>query len=345
MKPIHSYNINKFLLFLIFLNYFPIKIFSQSFEDTAQVKIQKAEIKAFSKKIELTGSIKANESVDITPVISEKIKKINFKEGSRIKKDQVLIIFENKQEKAELKQVEAELQEVSLNFERAKKLLKQGNASQAMLDKRLMEKKRLEGKSEEILAKLADLTIKSPLEGFIGIKNYSEGSFIKPGDIITKVFDIKKVKIDLNIPEVFINEIYEGQKFSIKIPSLNNKKFTGVIFAIDPFVSFKTRTFRAIGIIEENKNFSLIPGMMGNVIIDLKPKGKIMIPEGSIIPVDDKSFVFVVNKELIVNKVEIKTGIRLDGLVEVKEGINTNDSVVYEGTNKLNTGKKVKILE
>ena len=321
------------------------KVSGQSIENLPQVKVQRASLINFKNQIELTGSIKANESIEVTSVISEKIKQIRFTEGSRVKKNEILIIFENNQEKAELKQVKAELDEANLNFERARELVDEGNASQSMLDKRLMQKKKLEGKYEEILAKLDDLTLKSPFKGIIGTKNYSEGSFIKPGDIIAKIYDIEKVKIELNIPEQYVSEIFKNQIFLAKIPSLKNEAFTGHIYAINPFIDSQTRTFKAIGIIMENKDFLLKPGMMVNIDLNLKSQEKIMIPEGSIIPVDDKRFIYKINKEFIVKKVEVLTGIRKDGLIEIMSGIEIGEMFVFEGTNKINSGKKVRVIE
>ena len=337
-------SISRSFIFIFSLS-FSFEVLSDSNNNLPQVKVKNAEFVNIKNQIELTGSIKANESIKVTSVISEKIKKINFTEGEYVKEGEILIIFENEQEKAELKQVKAELDEANLNFERAKKLVEEGNASQSMLDKRVMQKKKLEGKYEEISAKLNDLTLKSPFNGFIGTKNYSKGSFIKPGDTITEIYDIEQVKIELNIPEQHVNEISKNQNFFIKIPSLQEKKFNGIIYAINPYVDSETRTFKAIGVIKENKNFILKPGMMANIKVNLSVKKKIMIPEGAIIPEDDKKYLYILDNDLIAKKIEVDTGLRQNGLIEITRGIKIGDKIIFEGTNKINPNVKVEVIK
>ncbi len=339
-------NYKLFQYFILFLFFLLILIYkqtlSQSIQQNPSVKVQSLIKKNLGNEINLTASIEANEKVNISSVVSEKIKLIKFQEGTIVKKNSILLELQNDEEKAILKQVKAELDESILNFDRAKKLRKEGNASQAMLDKRFKEKKKLEGKYEEILAKLNDLIIKAPFDGLISIKNFSEGAFLKPGDVITSIYDLEKVKVELNIPELYINKLKIKQKFSAKVSSIN-KIFTGIIYTKDPFVDKKTRTFKALGIIQENDNYILKPGMMTNVIIKLNTKPINMLAEGSIIYEDDETYVFTINEKKLVSKKRVITGIRRNGLIQILSGVNQNELIVIEGTNKIRSGTKVKI--
>ena len=160
-------------LFFVVENY----IYSQEKTSFVNVKVVNPKFLVFNNEIKITGSIEANENVNITSVVSEKIKKIEFNEGTFVKKDDVLVILENLEEQAQLKQVQAELEESEINFTRAQKLFNEGNTSQAVLDRRLKEKKKLEGRYEEVQAKINDLILKAPFDGILGTKNFSEGAF------------------------------------------------------------------------------------------------------------------------------------------------------------------------
>ena len=92
-----------------------------------------------------------------------------------LKKDQLLIELKDDEEQAVLSQINAELEEANLNYDRALKLSRNGNISKSILDNRLMIKK-LSGKYEEIKARIDDLKIKAPFDGYTGIRNYSEDS-------------------------------------------------------------------------------------------------------------------------------------------------------------------------
>ena len=87
-----------------------------------------------------------------------------------------------------------------------------------------MKKKKLQATLEEIDAELDDLKIKAPFDGFISIKNFSEGSLLKPGDIVTNIFDIKKVRIEARVPEIFINKFSNKTKFILSSELLDKKK-------------------------------------------------------------------------------------------------------------------------
>ena len=310
-----------------------------------QVKVQKVEKIKFTEELNLVGSINANESVKITAVVSEKIKSIKFEEGSYIDENDILIELENNEEQAILKQVDAELEESTANYERAKKLLSEGNASQSMIDKKFMEKKKLEGKFQEIQAKLNDLIIKAPFNGIIGTKNYSNGSFINPGDVITSLYDISKVKVEIYIPEIYVSEIYKKQFFIATLPSINNTSFKGEVYAINPSIDKETRTFKVIGIIQENNNYSLKPGMMANIELKLRSREIFIVPEGAIIPEDEKSFLYILEENNVLKKRQVVTGKRNDGSIEIIEGIDQSDQIVYEGTNKIRNGSEVSVIK
>ena len=98
------------------------------------VSAQEPKIEQISDILELPGSVLANESVKITSVVSEKIDKILFDEGMFVKKNQLLIELLDNEEKAILNQVNAELEEANINYNRALKLSEKGNISQSILD-------------------------------------------------------------------------------------------------------------------------------------------------------------------------------------------------------------------
>ena len=332
---------NKFVfLFSIFYFCFSIFKFAETNERIIEIKSINVEKEKIFDELNLTGTLKANENVDITSVVSEKIKVIKFKEGSFVKKNQVLVELEDHEEKALLKQVEAELDEAKLNFSRTKKLVKEGNASQAMLDKRFKEKRKYEGQYEEVVAKINDRIIKTPFDGMISTKNFSVGSFVKPGDVITSLYDIRKIKVDLYIPEIYTQKIKNNQPFKLSILSGDEITYDGKIYAIDPFINKKTRNFKASGIINRNDKLILRPGMMAEIKISLDERNVFTVPEGSIIQENEKTFVFLV-KNSSSQKKEVEIGKRKDGLVEITKGLNTGDIVVYEGTNKIQDGSKI----
>ena len=331
----------KFFYAIIFINLLILNI-NQSFSQNKDILVNfinpKKEL--ITDKIELPATIKSNEKVDITSTIAEKIQEILFVEGVSVKKDKILVILNNFEETAILKQFEAELKEAEINYQRALSLSKKGNISQSVLDNRLTEKIRLTGKVDEIKAKINDLVLKAPFDGTIGLRNYSVGAFVKPGDVITTIYDFNTLKVEASVPEAYVGRIKIKDTVKIKVNS-SDIVYSGEVYVIDPYVDEKTRTFRIISKIENKKE--LKPGMMAKKILNFDSKESVLVPESAIIPIDNQTFIYVIGDENIIKKVQVFTGKRLDGKVEIKKGLKLSDKIVFEGVNKLKAGIKVKI--
>ena len=330
-------------MLLNFFKIFFLLLYTHSFSnESIKVGAQKPIYDEVEDSLEIPASIIANESVLITSVVSEKIKKIHFKEGSFVKKGKLLIELRDDEEQAKLLQVAAELEEAELNYNRALKLSEKGNISQSILDNRMMTKKKLLGKIAEIKAQINDLKISAPFDGFTSIRNFSEGSLISPGDVITELHDIQNLKVQAFVPESFANKIYTNNTINLKLNSEIKKIITGKIIVVDPIIDKKSRTFRIVGIIKNEKNI-IKPGMMVNLKIPLNIRNSLLIRENAIIRQDDLTYVYVIGEKNMVFKKKITAGLRENGMVEVLDGLSKNDLVIYEGINKVKVGSIVKL--
>ena len=328
----------KLFFFLIFFLFY-----SDSFsQQIITVVAQPPEKKITNDTLKLPAKILANERVQITTVVSEKIKKIIFKEGKFVKKNQVLIELFDDEERAIKKQILAEVKEAQLNYERASKLFSKGNISQTVLDNRLMLKDKLNARLDEINAKINDLKILAPFDGITGVKSFSEGSLVKPGDVITTLYDIKNLKIQAKVPEKFINKINDKTIFSLRSSIDREINVKGNVSIIDPLIDDETRTFKIIGIIN-NPNSLLKPGLMVDLTFNFNDRESFFIRENAVFNQDNISYVYLVNKKNTVLKKKVNIGLRKDGFVEIIDGLSSFDLVVYEGINKIKEGTAVKI--
>ena len=307
----------KFFYAIIFINLLILNI-NQSFPQNKDIFVNFINPKkeSIADKIELPATIKSNEKVDVTSTVAEKIQEILFIEGVSVKKDKILVILNNFEETAILKQFEAELKEAEINYQRALSLSKKGNISQSVLDNRLTEKIRLTGKVDEIKAKINDLVLKAPFDGTIGLRNYSVGAFVKPGDVITTIYDFNTLKVEASVPEAYVGRIKIKDTVKIKVNS-SDIVYSGEVYVIDPYVDEKTRTFRIISKIDNKKE--LKPGMMAKKILNFDSKESVIVPESAIIPIDNQTFIYVIGDGNIIKKVQVFTGKRLDWKVEIKK--------------------------
>ena len=305
------------------------------------VGIEKPITKIVADNLVIPGVIMANESVNITTVVSEKIKKINFEEGKFVKKGDLLVELVDFEERAILEQYTAEIEEADINYQRALQLSKKGNISNSLLENRLMKKKKLAAKINEISAKINDLKIVAPFDGFIGLKNFSEGSLVKPGEAITNLNDIETLKIKANIPEIYFNRVKEKDSFTLELYVESKIEVKGKIMAVERLIDPETRTFKVLGLIKNYKD-KIKPGMMVKLDIPLPSKESLIINEGAIVNEDDMTFVYVINENNTTSSKRVEIGLRKDGMVEILDGLTINDLVVIEGINKIKNGSIVK---
>ena len=259
-----------------------------------------------------------------------------------VKKNQVLVKLLDNEEQAIKKQIYAELEEANTNYERAVKLSSKGNISQSILDNRLMIKKKLLAKADEIEARIEDLKIRAPFEGVTSIRNFSEGAFLKPGDIITNIFDIKNLKVQAFVPDSYSELISSNSNFFFTLDLKTKIRVKGKVSVVNPLVNEETKTFQILGKIK-NINNKIKPGMAVNLVFPLEKREAYLVKEGAIFNEDDISYLYVIKQKNIISKKKIKIGSRNSGMVEIIEGISNDEFVVHEGINKIKDGSKVEV--
>ena len=245
------YNLLSFIVLLICFNQSLSQ--SQSQSSDVFVKFMTPQKELVTNELTLPATIKPNEKVNITSTVSEKIEKIFFKEGVSVKKNEILVVLNHFAETAILKQFEAKLKEAETNLERALSLSKNGNISQSIVDNRITERDSLLGKVEEIKAQINDLILRAPFDGIIGLRNFSEGAFIKPGDIISTIYDFSVLKVEASAPEIYSDKIKKGNNVKVKVNTYE-ESISGKVSVVDPFVDETTRTFKVISNIKKKKN-------------------------------------------------------------------------------------------
>lgn len=301
--------------------------------------------KDFSNAISLSGSIEANENVEIRSEVSGIAEKIYFTEGTQVSKGQVLVKVNDIELRAQLSQAFTKQKLASENERRAKLLLQKEAISQEEYDIASAEFRSLKAQTQLIQAQIAKTTIRAPFSGKIGLRNISPGTYVTPTTIITKLVSSNQVKISFSIPEKYASEIDNNATIHFTIPN-NTQKFTAKIYAIEPEIEVATRTLK-IKAIADNSAGKLIPGTFANIELALKNiKNAIVIPTEAIVPVQDGKIVFIANNGKA-KEVKIETLARTDKDVVVTSGVKSGDTILTSGIMSLKDEAdiKVKVLE
>ena len=297
--------------------------------------------KDFSNAISLSGSIEANENVEIRSEVSGIVEKISFSEGTNVSKGQILLKVNDIELRAQLSQAFTKQKLASENERRAKLLLQKEAISQEEYDIASAEFRSLKAQTQLIQAQIAKTTIRAPFSGKIGLRNISPGTYVTPTTIITKLVSSSQVKISFSIPEKYASEIENNSSIQFTIPN-NTQKFTAKIYAIEPEIETSTRTLK-IRAVADNSNGKLLPGTFATIELSLKNiKDAFVIPTEAVVPIQDGKVVYIANNGKA-KEVKIETLARTSKDVVVTSGIKSGDTLLTSGVMSLKDEADIKV--
>ena len=196
-------------------------------------------------------------------------------------------------------------------------------------------------KDEIIIALKNGENIVADFQGKVGTREIAQGVLGSSSLIIT-LDDLKKIVIDIKVPENYVSVLKKGLKVEIS-NSAFNKNFNGQIDSVSSRVDPSTRSILA-RVIVDNSKFEIIPGQLMTVKVIYDEVEQLGVPESSITIQGNTAFVYVVNDEKVEKK-NIEIGKRNFGKVLVLSGLVEGDLVVSEGISKVRDKGKVKIIK
>ena len=306
------------------------------------VKVHRTIEEEFEVVVEALGTGRANESVLITTQTSDIVQEIHFDDGVRVKAGQVLLTLIDLEEKARLAASDVDLQEANRQLKRIANLAKNNVASEQLLDEQQAEVNALIAEMNVLKTQMGALEVRAPFDGLLGLRQVSVGALVRPGDVITTLDDLSTIKVDFNIAEVHLPSVAIGQNIRATSIAYPDETFEGKIVSIGSRVNPATRAIQIRANIN-NQDFKLRPGMLLQINLQKKMLTTLTLPEASLVPVEDKHFVFVVNDEMVTRK-QVSIGLRKPGKVQIVSGLKEGEMVVIEGALKLRDGSKVKLL-
>ena len=196
-------------------------------------------------------------------------------------------------------------------------------------------------KNEIIIALQNGENIVADFEGKLGKREIAQG-VLGSNSLIITLDDLKKIVIDIKVPENYVGVLKSGLKAEIT-NSAFDKVFKGKVDSISSRIDPSTRSILA-RILVDNANFEIIPGQLMTVKVIYNEINQIGVPESSVTIQGDTAFVYIV-KDNVVEKKNVKIGKRNFGKVSIISGISEGDVVISEGVSKVRNKAKVKIIK
>lgn len=295
----------------------------------------------FENNLSLSGSVEANEQVEIRSEVSGIVESINFKEGSNVNKGQLLFKVNDAELRAQLSQTSTKEKLAGENERRANLLLQKEAISQEEYDISRAEYASAKAQSQLIKAQIAKTSVRAPFSGKIGLRSISQGTYITPTVLVAKLVNIEKVKISFSIPEKYAAQVKMGAVIEINV-SGSTKKYTAKVYAIEPEVEITTRTLK-IRAIADNIDGKLFPGTFADVKLPLSTiNDAIVVPTEAIVPVQDGKKVFISNMGKA-KEIMVEATTRTDTSILILSGLKAGDTVITSGVMSLKNDTPVKV--
>lgn len=307
------------------------------------VKAHIVVLETLSNSVFTTGTVLANEEVELRSEVSGKIVRILFKEGSFVSKGDLLIKINDADLQAQLRRAESKVK-LSQEKEARQRQLRDGNLiSQEEYDNTVGELNVNLADFDLIKAQIDKTEIRAPFSGIVGLRSVSEGSYVTTSTVMARLQNFNSIKVDFSIPERYSASVKTGDELEFKISGSSNQ-FKAKVYAIEPKIDPGTRTLQIRAICSSSYK-ELIPGAFANVELSLKQTSDaILIPTVSIVPELKGQKVYLYKNGIVVPQ-NVELGTREETRVQIISGLSLGDTVITSGILQIRPNSKVKISE
>ncbi|MDR2139326.1 MAG: efflux RND transporter periplasmic adaptor subunit [Tannerella sp.] len=286
-----------------------------------------------SDRTQTTADILPDEEVDLAFEAAGKIVEIFFREGSRVRKGDLLAKINDAPLQAELHKLEAQIQLANARVFRQRTLLDKDAVSQEAYEQVKTEYEKLMADIELVKAHIEQTELRAPFDGIIGLRYVSEGAYASASTKIAKLTKISPVKIDFSVPEKYAEDIVPGTDVTFRLTG-SPKEYHSKVYAIASKVDPVTRTLVARAVYP-NRDESIRPGRYAEVQLTKKEiRDALAIPSQAMTQEIGKNLVYRYRSGQA-EQVEITAGIRTESQLQVISGLHAGDTVIVSGIMQL----------
>lgn len=292
-----------------------------------------AQTRDVSDVIHVTGTLLSNKEVLIRNEVAGKLVKINFREGTRVQKGELLAKIYDDDLQAQLRKLQLDAKLLASNEKRLKDLLLIQGVSQQEYDQALTDLMRAEADIDLVKVQIAKTELRAPFSGQVGLEKVSEGSILGLNSEIVSIQDLETIKLEFSIPEKYKADVISGQTVYFTVEpgkSLHEAK----IYALEPKIDPSSRSL-LVRAYCDNPNGLLTPGAFARLQVPLREmKNALMVPTQAIIP-ELKGYKLFIKKDGKAFPVKVSIGVRNDSTIQVLSGIQAGDTVLTDGIMQL----------
>jgi membrane fusion protein (multidrug efflux system) len=293
-----------------------------------------------SSTVKAVGTVLADASALLRSEVPGQVMKLHFEDGQATSKGDPLFSIEATVLEAEANEAKANAVQSEAAYTRAVGLIDDKLISATEFDAARATYNVSVARDLSARARLSKTVIRSPFDGFVGLRMINVGDYATIGQELVDVVQLDPLRVEFSVPETLLAQMQPGQKVDVSVGAYPDETFGGVITAIAPQIDVTGHSV-AIRARLPNPDLKLRPGLFAQVSVTLDVKtDALLVPEQAIWPIGQNKTVYVIEDGKAVQKT-VKLGQREPGRVEIVSGIVAGDEVITAGQMKIFDGADV----
>ncbi len=306
------------------------------------VEIVELEPELLRNIVEIPGQLTAEMTVELEPEIEGVIETIEFAEGHRVGAGQVLLRLRDHEQRARLREAEAERGLAAAVYRRTQRLARSNVSSEAQLERALAELEVARSRVEAAKVELERTLIRAPFEGEMGDLKVAPGDRVTPDDELVRIDALDRLQLVFTLPEIAVGLVEPGIPVTIRVAPYPERRFDGEVYFVSPTLDPAARRL-LIKAWMPNPDHLLRPGLFAEIEAEIERReGALLVPESALLHGIDGTFVWRVDGEERAERVPVEVGLRNAGRVEIVGGLAAGDRVVATGIHKVDPGARVR---
>jgi len=317
----------------------------QKLEKVVNVNVKKLETSIFYHFVEIQGVVDGDQNVSVSPQMAGVVTNVYVKEGSNVKKGQILATLDAQVLKQTMEEAKTQLDLATIMFDKQKNLWDKKIGSEVQFLQAKNGKESLERRIKTLQEQIDMANVVSPISGSVESVPLRVGQLASPGQPTSaiRVINMSSAKVTGEISENFAARIKNGNQAFVRFPDLGQEIETKLSFT-SRFIDPSNRTFK-VECRFSTKEVELRANMIAYVKIkDYTNETALVLPANIIQSNQDGKFVYAVAKngdKVTAVRRKIITGMEYNGESEVISGLAAGDQVITAGYQNLKEGSTV----
>jgi len=307
---------------------------------------------------DVVGSIENAVDPKIAAEVAGRVTRVLGFTGMKVRRGELLaeidaqdFEIQSRADTAEIKRLQALLQNQERIVARQQKLVAQGFISQNALDEALAQRTVLReqisaarARAESTGRSLGKTRVLAPIDGEIESQVVAAGDYVKVGDPLFTLVGMSRMRAHLLFPEGAANRIRPGLRVRLESPAAPGKTVETRIDEIKPTVNAGNRALDAIVRFDSDDGAFRGGGSVNARVVISVRENALMVPEQSVVLRPAGKVVYVVRERRVEQRI-VETGLRQDGMQEVTRGLAAGEIIATDGAGFLSDGAAVTLAE